>query len=95
MYRPQAVKFYAGQSIASEGGSLLCSVSGCEVPAADITAGHIYQQRWPILVSGTTEFNVEMLCVMGMTRLVLDLDLSVNLYMNGGALISRAFLLLT
>ena len=36
-----------------------------------------------------------MLCVMGMTRLVLDLDLAVNLHMNGGALISRAFLLLT
>ena len=62
MYRPQAVKFYAGQSIASEGGSLLCSVSGCEVPAADIVAGHICQQRWPILVSGTTEFNVETGC---------------------------------
>lgn len=47
-YRPSALVYYTGEQSPQ---FIVCMVSGVRLPAAEVTAGHIFQQRWPLSVS--------------------------------------------
>ncbi|GIL99203.1 hypothetical protein Vretimale_4423 [Volvox reticuliferus] len=54
-FRPTALQYYTGSTAPT---TIVCAVSGHCLPARDVHAGHIFQQRWRSQLQGNLGFRI-------------------------------------